>query len=408
MWEVPGKPPYFTFTNNHTGSTMLLPADKASPEAFKAKVDAKRAEFAQYQKQTEAFRPAWGKVKLALMSDDVESSVDPLYCYGSIKLSQLPELASRGAVIRWAESLRTAQRYAEPDAVPLKAPRRLAQQKPFLSGQHIEALTSAGWQRLKQRGKWIEVEPGKFALDGPSRASWSDRQYQPSRALLSKYPQLDTIRVREHRGVEFLGALADGAYASLQIMRAATRDNHSAPDADQVERDLNPTRLLDTLLLRNKPQGKFLLLWCHDALPQNLEMVVELSTGKVLFAAHPFPPGAEPVRYRMAVLCEERGQVWAIKPTGKSAWYLPGGHKDAGETRGAAAVREMLEESGIKCRLQGVVGEIHRPEFTTIVFRATVVSRGIPSTLDEIEEVALIDPKQLDISERYWVLSHLE
>jgi len=432
----------------------------------------------------------------------------------------------------------------------------------------------------------------------PSLASWSDRQYQASRAVLARYPQLDTIRVREHRGVEFLGALSGGAYASLQIMRAATRDSTGAQEAfdpakhprdekgkflstgaerivdaqrndnkadyheygpgdsseqfanahpaiqkllgqeegkssaeneiivalseqhnnrmiitrgdelvsviswheypgksvivqhlgsiakgggtkailgatkaalqldvplkfqstqeavgfydkmgftpdssrpredawyktspedlekvvnkslgakkesstsvdDEIQRDLNPTRLLDTLLLQGKPAGQYLVLWCHSALPQNLEMVVELASGKMLFAAHPFPPGAEVVRYRMAVLCTEDGKVWAIKPTGSSQWYLPGGHKEQGETRGAAAVREMLEETGVRCKLLGVEGEIHRPEFTTVVFRVEKVGQVPPTTPDEVSEIALIDPENLDVSERYWVLSHM-
>lgn len=46
------------------------------------------------------------------------------------------------------------------------------------------------------------------------------------------------------------------------------------------------------------------------------------------------------------------GPLWLIiKPAGVDRWQLPKGKIDAGETARTAAVREVMEEGGVKCRV---------------------------------------------------------
>jgi 8-oxo-dGTP pyrophosphatase MutT (NUDIX family) len=57
-----------------------------------------------------------------------------------------------------------------------------------------------------------------------------------------------------------------------------------------------------------------------------------------------------------------QGRWWlaAIRPNGKPAgvWALPKGLIDPGETGAATAVREVAEETGLRGRLQGKLGDV--------------------------------------------------
>lgn len=65
------------------------------------------------------------------------------------------------------------------------------------------------------------------------------------------------------------------------------------------------------------------------------------------------------------VIVEDRGRILLVKRNKhpfKGRWSLPGGYVEYGETVEQAAQRELLEECGIKVRLDQIVGVYSDPE----------------------------------------------
>ena len=62
------------------------------------------------------------------------------------------------------------------------------------------------------------------------------------------------------------------------------------------------------------------------------------------------------------VVTNEAGDVLLIRRSDNDNWAVPGGAVDLGESVAQAAVRETQEESGIDCRITGVVGIYSDPK----------------------------------------------
>lgn len=80
----------------------------------------------------------------------------------------------------------------------------------------------------------------------------------------------------------------------------------------------------------------------------------------------------------------------------KGVWSLPAGFVNAGETVDEAAVREVKEETGIDCRVEGMIG-----------FRSGVLKGGISDNMAiflllPILENQLIVPELNEVSEVGW------
>jgi acetyl-CoA carboxylase carboxyl transferase subunit beta len=72
-------------------------------------------------------------------------------------------------------------------------------------------------------------------------------------------------------------------------------------------------------------------------------------------------PQAEPVAAAGAVVIDDAGRVLLIrraKPPRVGAWTLPGGHIEPGETPEQAALREVLEETGVACAVVCALGVV--------------------------------------------------
>ncbi|MGK9268384.1 NUDIX hydrolase [Bacillus inaquosorum] len=63
------------------------------------------------------------------------------------------------------------------------------------------------------------------------------------------------------------------------------------------------------------------------------------------------------------ILSNEKRQILLVKRKDVPLWDLPGGRVDAGETAEAAAVREVLEETGYTAALSAKIGVYQRPKF---------------------------------------------
>lgn len=85
----------------------------------------------------------------------------------------------------------------------------------------------------------------------------------------------------------------------------------------------------------------------------------------------------------------------SIEP-GYGKWVFPGGYVDRGEELHAAAVREALEESNLRIRIDGLTGLYSYPGQTTIiiVYAATVVGGALRAD-DESLEAAWFGPEDL-------------
>ncbi|HEY4017352.1 MAG TPA: NUDIX domain-containing protein [Pseudonocardiaceae bacterium] len=102
-----------------------------------------------------------------------------------------------------------------------------------------------------------------------------------------------------------------------------------------------------------------------------------------------------------AFVLDERSRVLLIRRTDSGRYAIPGGAQEIGETIGAAAVREVAEETGMDVEPTGIIGVYSDPEhviaFTdgevrqefSICFRARRVG-GTARTSNESSEVAWV------------------
>jgi len=82
-----------------------------------------------------------------------------------------------------------------------------------------------------------------------------------------------------------------------------------------------------------------------STLPDEIEVL-----GETLFR-HPTPISAAG-----GAVINENGEILLIQRADNAHWALPGGAVEVGETSSAAAVREILEETGVACKPIALVG----------------------------------------------------
>jgi ADP-ribose pyrophosphatase YjhB (NUDIX family) len=107
-----------------------------------------------------------------------------------------------------------------------------------------------------------------------------------------------------------------------------------------------------------------------------------------------------------AVVTNERGEILMQRRVDNNFWALPGGTMDFGETIVQTAEREVLEETGLNVRVDGIVGTFSDPrhiiEYSdgevrhqfNICFHATLLGGELRSS-NESKEVRWIPPGQL-------------
>ncbi|GGP91970.1 NUDIX hydrolase [Streptosporangium pseudovulgare] len=102
------------------------------------------------------------------------------------------------------------------------------------------------------------------------------------------------------------------------------------------------------------------------------------------------------------VVTNEAGEILMIRRSDNGNWAVPGGAIDLGESLPDAAVRETLEETGIKCEITGLVGTYTDPRHVIVYtsdgearqeFSIVLAGRAVdgePTPSDESREVRWI------------------
>ena len=124
------------------------------------------------------------------------------------------------------------------------------------------------------------------------------------------------------------------------------------------------------------------------------------------------------------VITDDQDRILMIKRTDNGDWAVPGGTMEMGESIVDTAIREVFEETGITCKVTGIVGTYTDPRhvvlFTSnnevrqefaIVFTGEYVS-GEPTPSSESSEVHWLDrdvvlERQMDRSMRLRIGDYL-
>ncbi|MBI4587931.1 MAG: NUDIX hydrolase [Candidatus Rokubacteria bacterium] len=124
--------------------------------------------------------------------------------------------------------------------------------------------------------------------------------------------------------------------------------------------------------------------------PDQKEEAVCSSCGFVFYLNPKVVAGTIPVEDGRILLVRRN-----IDPS-KGKWTFPGGFVDWGETVTGAAVRETLEETGLRVDLDGLLGVYSYPNFpvVVVVFRARVRGGALQLT-HEIQEFAWMAPGEI-------------
>lgn len=105
-----------------------------------------------------------------------------------------------------------------------------------------------------------------------------------------------------------------------------------------------------------------------------------------------------------AVVWDERGRILLMRRSDNGAWSLPAGMIDPGEQPAEAAVREVLEETGVVAQIERLGGvAMHealypngdRCEYLAVWFRCRAVGGSARADGEESLEVGWFGPDEL-------------
>ncbi|WP_109508929.1 NUDIX domain-containing protein [Nocardioides speluncae] len=150
-------------------------------------------------------------------------------------------------------------------------------------------------------------------------------------------------------------------------------------------------------------------------------------TSRVDWYDDPDAPAVNSLVPAAAVYVEHERRVLLIQRSDNGKWSMPGGTMEYGESLAQCAVREALEETGVRVTCNGVVGvftdPLHRIQYKdgevrqefAVVYRAAYVA-GEPTSSPESPRVQWVPRDdvlslELDRSQRLrleWALSHVE
>ncbi|WP_433367504.1 NUDIX hydrolase [Streptosporangium sp. CA-115845] len=107
------------------------------------------------------------------------------------------------------------------------------------------------------------------------------------------------------------------------------------------------------------------------------------------------------------VVTNDAGDILMIRRSDNDNWAVPGGAIDLGESLPQAAIRETLEETGIRCKITGMVGTYTDPRHVILYtsdgearqkFSIVLTGRAVygePTPSDESREVRWVPRDQV-------------
>lgn len=99
------------------------------------------------------------------------------------------------------------------------------------------------------------------------------------------------------------------------------------------------------------------------------------------------------------IVMNSNGEWLVVKKTYsglKGMWSLPAGFVEGNETADQAAIREVKEETGLDCKLEGMVG------FRTGILNGDISDNMAIFLLRPVREDQLLIPQEKEISEVAW------
>ena len=100
----------------------------------------------------------------------------------------------------------------------------------------------------------------------------------------------------------------------------------------------------------------------------------------------------------------DKPMVLVTQHSGHHGWDFPKGHVESGEAVEAAALREVLEETGV---IAEIVEKVGRSEYfykdegekvfkTVIYFLMNYVGEGVATTAEEVSAIVWLDPEEVE------------
>jgi len=112
--------------------------------------------------------------------------------------------------------------------------------------------------------------------------------------------------------------------------------------------------------------------------------------------------GCPTYNFSVAIVKNDKDEFLAVKETKNRGWWLPAGRVDGAETFEEAAVRETLEEAGVKIKLKGIL----RVERTVqdseqgVYARMRVVFYAEPDPPHQVPKVLSLSRPRMEEAER--------